>query len=666
MANSETSLPRTRVRHLPDGSVEAYTPPICEEIDPGQNIVRLLEERVGRNPRQTIIERKVSMGREWQAISAKEFLDEVDSVARGLIGLGLKPGDRMATMAHTSYEWTLLDYACWSAGAINVPIYETSSLAQITMILQQAEVSLVFTENSRLAEAVNSAARDVTHPVKVLSLDLGAIAALMEGGREVAQVQVDQARATLTSDTVATIVYTSGTTGTPKGTPLTHGNFTSLALNGMEWMPEFSKSKNARLLLFLPLAHVYARFLEVFLISGNGVLAHSPNISNLLPDIASFQPSYLLAVPRVLEKIYNSADAQAQGKVKSVIFKRAVRTAVEYSKALDTPAGPDLRLKLRHLLYEQLVFRKITSLLGAHCQFIISGGGPLGERLGHFYRGIGLQVLEGYGLTETSAPCTVNTRDSQKIGTVGPPISSVTIRVNPEGEVLIKGDSVSRGYTNAPQATAESWDADGFFHSGDLGSIDADGHLRITGRRKEIIVTAGGKNVVPASLEDSLRAHPLISQVMVVGEGRPFVGALITLDSEMLPGWLRNHGLPVMDVTQAARNPGVLDSLQKAVDRANQSVSRAESIRKFKVLPFDFTEANGMLTPSMKVRRQIVAQKCAGEIEDIYGSGEAVQAASAEGKEGGPVELARATTNYLKSLLTFRSPEEDEGRKEIG
>lgn len=648
-AVTEEFVTPIEVKNLPDGTIEAYNP-APGNIPQSWNIVKMLLNRVKRDPNGTIIERKAGLGREWQKITARGFLDEVDSVARGLLALGLQAGDRMALMAHTSYEWTLLDYACWSIGAVNVPLYETSSIAQIGTILSQAEIKIAFAEDARLAEAISAAAAKVNREVKVLSLDLGAVAALHEAGRSVAQVEVDEARKRLNMDTIATIIYTSGTSGDPKGTLLTHGNFTSLVWLNMDWMPDFSKDPRARLLLFLPLAHVYARLLEIFMISGSGVIGHSPNIKNLLPDIASFRPTYLLVVPRVLEKIYNSAQNQAsRSKPKHIIFNRAVNTAIEYSRALDTAEGPSRSLRARHALYEQLVYRKLMGLLGGRCEFVVSGGGALGERLGHFYRGVGIDVLEGYGMTESCAAVTVNTLQLHRIGTVGPPVCSARIRVTPEGEILMQGPTISPGYLK-PETNDGAFDAEGWLHTGDLGQMNQEGLLKITGRAKEILVTAGGKNVAPATLEEPLQSHPLISQIMVVGEGKPFVGALVTLDGEMLPSWLRKKGLDPMDVTAAARHPAVHASISRAIGKANAGVSRAESIREFRILPFDFTEANGMLTPSMKVRRQVVMEKCADAIADIYAG--VSQPDLETHSSAGHADLSKVT-GYLKNLLSF-------------
>ena len=400
---------------------------------------------------------------------------------------------------------------------------------------------------------------------------------------------------------------------------LTHGNFTELAVNSHRWMPEIAAGDDSRLLLFLPLAHVFARFLQVFQISGGGVLGHSPDTKNLLPDLASFRPSYLLVVPRVLEKIYNSADAQAGSGPQRKVFRWAAHVAVEYSRALDTPEGPSRSLRSQRMVADKLVYQKLLKLVGGNASYIVSGGAPLSTHLAHFYRGIGLPVLEGYGLTETVGPVSVNTPRLTKIGTVGPPLPPLSIKISDQGEVLIKGCSVFQGYHNMPDETAQALTEDGWFRTGDLGSLDRDGYVRITGRAKELIVTAGGKNVSPATLEDPLRSHPLISQVVVVGDKRPFVAALITLDEEMLPVWLKNHGLPAMSVAEASTNVEVQASLERAVERANAHVSRAESIRAIRVLTSDFTEANGMLTPSLKVKRAVVTKRFEAVINDIYG-----------------------------------------------
>ncbi|MDO5033980.1 MAG: AMP-dependent synthetase/ligase [Actinomycetaceae bacterium] len=616
MTTAETSG-SSQKRSQPD--VLEWHGPVLVKTEPHMSIPWLIRERVNKAPRQPVIARKAQMGSTWRNVSGRDFIDEVNLVARGLIALGLKPGDSIAIMSHTRYEWTLLDMAGWSAGLIVVPIYETSSVDQIKRILQDADVKLVITETMVMAQLVQAAKDETTQGVQLLSLDNSALMRIIEGGASVPQSEVEARVADLTIDSVATIVYTSGTTGLPKGTVITHGSFTTLAQNGHEWMPEIANNRGSRMLLFLPLAHVYARFLEVFQLSGRGILAHTPNTRNLLADLESFQPTYLLAVPRVLEKIYNSADSAAGSGVSLKMFRWSAKTAIRYSRALDTTLGPSRTLTSQHQVADAMVYRKIRSLLGGNCKYIVSGGGPLGERLGHFFRGAGITVLEGYGLTETVGPLAVNTPRLSKIGTVGPPISTVAVRISDEGEVLVKGPSVFARYHNMPEETAAAFDEEGWFHTGDIGSLDRDGYLKITGRAKELIVTAGGKNVIPSLLEDRLRGHPLVSQVVVVGDKRPFVAALLTLDAEMLPGWLRNHNLPAMTVSEAMNHPEVLAALNRAVERANQAVSRAESIRKIKVLSTDFTEANGMLTPSLKVKRSKVLAEFEDEVNDIYG-----------------------------------------------
>lgn len=594
--------------------------PVLVRIDEDLTIPRLLENRVKRSARKPLIVRKQPVADTWRPVSARSFYEEVQQLAAGLIAYDLHAGARVAIMSRTRYEWTLLDYACWTAGLTPVPIYETSSVEQIEFILNDADVEFVVTETVTMAELVRLAAHGLGRDhLVVMSLDSDAIAAIISEGATVARSEVEARTDALTSSSIATIVYTSGTTGHPKGTVLSHGNFTTLCVNSHAWMPEIAMSPDSRLLLFLPLAHVFARFLQVFQLSGEGVLGHVPNIKSLLPDLASFRPSYLLVVPRVLEKIYNSADAKACAGAKRRLFRWAVRTAIAYSRALDTPQGPSRSLKAQHTLAHRLVYQRILKLVGGNSQYIISGGAPLAPWLAHFYRGVGIPVLEGYGLTETVGPVAVSTPRLAKIGTVGTPLPPMAVRISEDGEVLIQGPSVFVGYHNDPEGTAAAFTEDGWFRTGDLGRLDRDGYLTITGRAKEIIVTAGGKNVAPAQLENELRAHALVSQVLIVGEKRPFIGALITLDEEMLPTWLRAHALPTMTLAEAATNIEVLASLDAAIERANGHVSRAESIRKFKVLSTDFTEANGLLTPSLKVKRSEALERFSSVIDDLYG-----------------------------------------------
>ena len=578
----------------------------------------LLADRIARSGDRPLVARKSPLSGDWQDVSARAFGEEVAHVAAGLIGMGLETGATVGIMAHTSYDWFLLDMAIARAGLISVPIYETSSAEQVEWIVTDSDVRVVITESGTLAELVRGAVAGIGHTVRVLALDSDAITTIVQAGSGVSPSQVDQRTNALTVDDVYSIIYTSGTTGRPKGVELTHRNAVGIPYHGVRYLPGVLWGDNVRLLLFLPLAHVYARCLQLLSLAGEGVLGHTPDARTLLPDLQSFAPSYILAVPRVLEKIYNAADAKAGSGAKLKLFRWAAKVAIAYSRALDTPQGPSGSLRRAHAVADRLVFRKIRGLMGPNARFIISGGGPLGQRLGHFYRGLGLVILEGYGLTETIGPVSVNTDWLNKIGTVGPPVCGNEIRIGEDDEIQVRGLGVFSTYHNNPSATAEAFTADGWFCTGDIGALDDDGYLRITGRKKELIVTAGGKNVAPAPLEDRLRGHPLVSQVLVVGENRPCIGALLTLDAEMLPLWLSSHGLEEMTVVDAARDPRVRAALERAVARANEAVSRAESIRTFEVLPTDFTVANGLLTPSLKVRRAEAERRFSAEIEALY------------------------------------------------
>jgi long-chain acyl-CoA synthetase len=597
--------------------MDEYRSPAVVTADPLANISRLLSERVARSGDQTLIERKAPDGT-WEPMTAREFDAHVTAVAKGLVARGIEPGHAVGIMSRTRYEWTLLDFAVWAAGAVPVPLYETSSAEQVHWIISNAHVRLAVLETDLHASVVDEVRGSLPELADVLVIDRGAIAQLVADGTEVPDAEIARRRTLAAAADVATIIYTSGTTGRPKGVELSHGNFVDLALNAIAELGEQVCPPGSRTLLFMPLAHVFARFIEVLVVPAGAILGHTPDAKTLVPDFGTFRPTFILSVPRVFEKVYNSAEQKAAEGGKRGIFQRAAKTAIVYSRALDTPQGPGPWLRLQHKVADVLVLHKLRALLGGQARWAISGGAPLGERLGHFYRGMGLTILEGYGLTETTAPTNVNVPNKTKIGTVGPPLPGTSIRIADDGEVLVKGVQVFRGYHDDPAASADALDADGWFRTGDLGSLDADGYVRITGRKKEIIVTAGGKNVAPAVLEDRLRGHPVVSQVVVVGDARPFIGALITLDAEALPGWLATRGLPAMDVTTASTDPQVLAHLDRAVERANRAVSRAESIRKFVVLTTDFTVDNDYLTPSLKVKRDRVIADFAGEIDGLY------------------------------------------------
>ena len=590
--------------------------PLIVEIDRAKNLNHLLAEQVVNHPDTPLIERRTSPEGPWVPLSAREYDAHIVAVAKGLVARGVEPGDRVAIMARTRYEWSLLDWAIWAAGAVPVPVYETSSAEQVAWICSDSDVSLLVAERDDHAAVVALVAAQLPTLREVLVIDNGAIDALQAGGMGVPDEEIVRRRSLAHLDDLATIIYTSGTTGRPKGAELTHGNFYELTVNTVARL-QVVVGEGSRTLLFMPLAHVFARFVHVLTVAAGSTLGHTPDPKALLADLASFRPTFILSVPRVFEKVYNSAEQKAATGGKRGIFQRAAKTAIVYSRALDTPGGPNLWLRVQHRIADVLVLHKLRAALGGQAEWAISGGAPLGERLGHFFRGVGLHVLEGYGLTETTAPATVNLPDLTRIGSVGPALPGMSLRIAEDGEIEIKGIGVFRGYHANPEATAEAFH-DGWFRTGDLGSLDDEGVLRITGRKKEIIVTAGGKNVAPAILEDRLRGHPLVSQVVVVGDQRPFIGALITLDADGVPGWLAAHGKPTMTLAEAAKDLDVLASLDKAVARTNQAVSRAESIRKYRILDRDLTIADGYLTPKLSVRRAEVLKDFASEVDALY------------------------------------------------
>ena len=588
---------------------EISVPPLPSSGHPA-NLPGIIVDNATQAPHHAVFARRVDS--EWQDVSAREFLEEVTATAKGLIAAGVGPGDRIALMCKTRYEWTLADVAIWFTGAVGVPIYETSAPEQVQWTLSDSAAVGIIVE-SAAHEAIVAQVRSAVQSLRqVWVINDGGIRHLAAGGTAVPDDEVDQRRAALTPDSLATIIYTSGTTGRPKGCELTHGNLLAEARNVVHSTEEIFLAQGASTLLFLPLAHVFARVIEVGCLLARVRVAHTPDAKNLVADLGSFKPSFVLSVPRVFEKIYNASAQRADAAGRGKIFAAATATAIAYSEGLDA-GQPGLGLRVRHAVFDRLVYGKLRAALGGNMSYAISGGAPLGARLGHFFRGVGLPVLEGYGLTETTSGCTLNLPSAPRIGTVGRPVPGVGIRIEPDGEVLVRGESVFRGYYNNPDATAEAFSEGGWFRTGDLGELDADGYLSIIGRKKEIIVTASGKNVAPSVLEDRLRAHALVSQCMVVGDAKPYIAALVTLDAEALRAWLEHRGKPAMSVEEAAVDPDVREEIQAAVDDANAAVSRAEAIKKFAVLSVDFTEENGYLTPSLKLKRTAVMKGCSSD-----------------------------------------------------
>ncbi|MFI6907473.1 AMP-dependent synthetase/ligase [Nonomuraea sp. NPDC050394] len=582
-----------------------YSVPVLVDVPASASLTDTVFRRGEQEPGAVVLRRK--SGDDWPAVTAAEFRDQVVALAKGLVAAGIEPGDRIAIISRTRYEWTLADYAIWAAGAVSVPVYETSSVEQVRWILSDSGAKAVFAELDNHVETVREAAPELK-PIWRMDEALD--------GSGVGGEEIERRRTALTGADLATIIYTSGTTGRPKGCRLTHDNmlFTARNVAGGPLETVFMTDEPG-VLLFLPLAHVFARLIQVVAIETGTVLSHTPNMKNVAPDLVSARPTLLLGVPRVFEKVYNGAEQKAIQGGKGKIFARAVDVAVAYSKASGT-AGFGLRLK--HALFDRLVYSKLRAATGGRLSTAICGGSALGERLGHFFRGVGIEVLEGYGLTETSAPSTVNLPGGNKIGTVGKPLPGVTVRIGEDGEILVRGRHVFAGYWNNDQATAEAVDAEGWYHTGDVGELDDDGYLRITGRKKEILVTAAGKNVAPGPLEDALRAYPLISQAMIVGDDRPFVGALITLDPEALEHWKKENGAESATAAELSRDPRILAEVRTAVDTANLMVSRAEQIKKFVVLDIDITEESGHLTPTLKIKRNIVMRDFADTVEELY------------------------------------------------
>jgi long-chain acyl-CoA synthetase len=593
---------------------ELSVPPTAT-VGPDDALTDMVARNAAEHPDRVGL--RVQRNGTWSDVTYAEFARQVAGVAKGLIAGGVQPGDRVGLLARTRYEWTVLDYAIWTAGAVVVPIYETSSPDQIAWIVSDSGARALVVESSAHAASVDSIRDEVPELGPVWVIEDAGLETLTTAGADVPDSELAARRATLTSASLATLIYTSGTTGRPKGCELTHANFLFEIRNGIGLLSNHL-NENGSLLLFIPLAHVLARVLQVGAMENRVVLGHTPDVKDLLGDLGRFQPSFLLAVPRVFEKVYNSAKATADEGGKGKVFDRAAAVAIAWSRAQDT-GGPGLLLRAQHALFDKLVYGKLRQAIGGRCEGAISGGAPLGERLGHFFRGIGVTVFEGYGLTETTAAAAVNHDAAIRIGTVGRPLPGVDVAIADDGEVLLRGGILMRGYWANEQATREAIDAEGWFHSGDLGELDPQGFLSITGRKKEILVTAAGKNVAPAVLEDRLRAHKLVSQCIVVGDQRPFIAALVTLDPEALPAWLKRTGKDEsLTPEQLREDPELLAELDAAVADANKAVSHAEAIKKFRVLGADFTEENGTLTPSLKLKRAVVMKEFGAEVEALY------------------------------------------------
>jgi len=593
---------------------EYFVPPVVEP-DPEANATDLLLSRVKATPTEPIFALPTANGG-WSDLTAEDFLKQVVALAKGFVASGIEPGDKVGFMCKTRYEWTLVDFALWFSGAIMVPIYETSSPAQLQWNLTDSGATAIIVETADHFAKFDEIRGDIAAIDKVWQVDLGDLKKLAVAGADVTDAEVERRRSLAKGSDIATLIYTSGSTGRPKGVVLTHSNFVELTRNSAAVMGDVVYP-GASTLLFITTAHIFARFISVLSIYGGVKVGHQPDTKLLLPSMASFRPTFLLAVPRVFEKVYNSSEQKAEGGGKGKIFRKAADVAIAHSKALDTGSVP-LGLKLQFALYDRLVLSKIRAALGGRVKFAVSGSAPLGPRLGHFFRSLDVKILEGYGLTETTAPATVNLTDKFKIGTTGPALPGVGLRISDDGEISVKGVNVFGGYWNNPEATAEAMDGE-WFKTGDIGAIDSDGYLTITGRKKEILVTAGGKNVAPAALEDPIRANPLVGQVVVVGDKKPFIAALVTLDSEMLPTWLKNNGEDTsLTLAEASVNARVIAEVQKAIDAANALVSRAESIRKFQILKTELTEASGHLTPKLSIKRNVITEDFAQEIETLY------------------------------------------------
>lgn len=591
--------------------------PAVVPADPDANVTDLLVERVRATPDRPLFSVPERDG--WRDISAADFEKAVVALAKGFAAAGIQPGDKVGFLARTTYDWTLVDFALFYAGAVMVPIYETSSPSQIQWIMEDSGAIALLVESPDHFARVDEIRGDLPLLREVWQLHLGAIATLSAQGAGVDDAEIERRRGLAVGSDIATLIYTSGSTGRPKGCVLTHSNFVELSRNSAKALDAVVQTPGASTLLFITTAHVFARFISILNIHAGVRTGHQPDTRQLLPALGSFKPTFLLAVPRVFEKVYNSAEQKAEAGGKGKIFRAAADVAIEHSKRLEAGEKIPFGMKLKFALFNKLVYSKLREAMGGNVAHAVSGSAPLGSRLGHFFHSLGVVILEGYGLTETTAPATVNLADKSKIGTVGPALPGVGVRLADDGEIEVRGINVFREYWNNPEATAAAFSEGGWFRTGDIGSFDSEGFLTITGRKKEIIVTAGGKNVAPAALEDPIRANPIVGQVVVVGDQKPFISALVTLDSEMLPTWLANNGLPSdMPLREAASNDAVRAEVQRAVDAANTRVSRAESIRKFTILETEWTEASGHLTPKLSIKRNVIMADFADEIAAIY------------------------------------------------
>ncbi len=599
-----------------------YSVPATLRVGDEENLVDPVFDNAARHADAVLFRRRGVGG--WTGVPAGRFAEQVVAVARGLVAAGIVPGDRVALLSRTRFEWTLVDYAILAAGGVTVPIYETSSAEQIAWILADSGAVAVVVESDRHRGLVDGVRGSLPELGRIWQLEpaastpdtRGAVDELTALGSDVPDEQVHARRRALRADHLTTLIYTSGTTGRPKGVELTHRNLVTECRTVAEVLPELLNA-GASVLLFLPLAHVFGKVVQCGAMQTRTTVGHSPDVADLLADLAAFAPTFLLAVPRVFEKVYNGARQKAHAEGKGLIFDAATDTAIAWSRATDT-AGPGFALAARHALFDRLVYGRLRAAVGGSAVAAVSGSAALGDRLGHFFRGVGLPVLEGYGLTETSAGITANTLVAQRIGSVGRPIPGHAVRIADDGEILLAGDIVFRRYWRNPAATVAAIE-DGWFHSGDLGELDDAGFLTVTGRKKEIIVTAGGKNVAPAVLEDRLRAHPLVSQCMVVGDGRPFIGALVTIDADAVAAWRERRGKPAGNgAADLVDDSELRGEIAAAVEDANQAVSRAEQIREFRILPDDFTETAGELTPTMKIKRSVVAERYDVAISAIY------------------------------------------------